>query len=221
MGSSEDKLSPLQRALLAAFFEKERGFFLTGGAALAGFYLRHRETSDLDLFTRDREAYERGFVALRAAADALGARLETRQEAPGFRRLLARRADEGVLVDLVWERVPASYPGLNERDGILLDPPEEIVVNKLTTLVARSEPRDLVDLMLLERTGCSIEAALPKALEKDGGCTPAMLAWVLSEVQVPDGATIPGGLAAAELRAFLSDLIERLLRLAAPKPEAG
>jgi len=43
MASSPDsKLSPLQVAVIAAFFEREHDFFLTGGAALAGFHLGHR-----------------------------------------------------------------------------------------------------------------------------------------------------------------------------------
>lgn len=96
---------------------------------------------------------------------------------------------------------------------------QEIAVNKLTTLVSRSELRDLVDLMLLERSGCSVEAALPKALQKDGGCTPATLAWVLSEIRIPDGEPLPGRVAPLELRAFLSSLIETALRLAAPAPK--
>lgn len=53
MASSSDKLTPLQRALLDAFFRQEQRFFLTGGAALAGFHLQHRTTLDLDLFTDD------------------------------------------------------------------------------------------------------------------------------------------------------------------------
>ncbi len=44
-------LSALQQDVPAAFFSREHRFFLTGGAALAGFYLGHRETHDLDLFT--------------------------------------------------------------------------------------------------------------------------------------------------------------------------
>jgi hypothetical protein len=35
--SSSDPLSRLQRDLLEAFFARSQGFFLTGGAALAGF----------------------------------------------------------------------------------------------------------------------------------------------------------------------------------------
>ena len=216
MESSTDRLTALQREFLTAFFEQERGFFLTGGAALAGFYLHHRETTDLDLFTRDPKAFERGVSSLHAAADKVGATLAVKQDAPGFKRYLVSRRSEGVLIDLVWERVPAAYDRTNERGGIILDVPEEIVVNKLTTLVSRSEPRDLVDLMLLERSGCSIEAALPKALEKDGGCTPATLAWVLSEIRIPDGVDLPGGIAPEELRSFLSGLIVLTLRLAAP-----
>ena len=132
--------------------------------------------------------------------------------------LLAFFAKESVLVDTVWERVPAAYPARIEQGGIVLDSPEEITVNKLTTLVSRSEPRDIVDLMLLERFGCSIEAALPKALQKDGGCTPATLAWVLSEVSIPADAALPGGVPPHEARAFLGNLVERLLKAAAPPP---
>ena len=99
---------------------------------------------------------------------------------------------------------------------IVLDSAEEITVNKLTTLVSRSEPRDIVDLMLLERSGLSIAVALPKALEKDGGCTPATLAWVLSQVHIPDTASLPAGVSAAETRAFLENLVERMVKAAAP-----
>jgi hypothetical protein len=47
----QSRLGPLQQKFLQAFFSKEKRFFLTGGAALAGFHLGHRETHDLDLFT--------------------------------------------------------------------------------------------------------------------------------------------------------------------------
>lgn len=65
----------MQRETLRAFFRNERGFYLTGGAALAGFHLRHRETNDLDFFTPDEDAFERGRHALEAAAESVGAAL--------------------------------------------------------------------------------------------------------------------------------------------------
>ncbi len=49
----QDRLSPLQREVLEGFFELAPGYFLTGGAALAGFHLGHRTTEDLDLFVHE------------------------------------------------------------------------------------------------------------------------------------------------------------------------
>jgi len=216
MESSRSRLTPLQQDLLRAFFDRERGFFLTGGAALAGFYLGHRETSDLDLFTLEGESFERGRHVLRAVAGGLGATLEARQIAPGFERYAALRGTETVIVDLVLERVQQAYPQKTDTNGIRLDPIEEILINKLTTALSRAEERDLVDLMFLERAGLSLESALPAALAKDGGCTPAALAYVLSQIRIPDGVPLPSGVAPAELRSYLEDLVKRLRDAAAP-----
>jgi hypothetical protein len=210
------RLTPLQRDLLAAFFAAERGFYLTGGAALAGFHLCHRETSDLDLFTFDDRAMERARHVLAELATRLGARLAVTQDAPGFRRVMVETSDEGVLVDLVREHVYQLHETKWERDGIVLDPPDEILANKLNTLVSRAEERDLVDVMFLEREGFGVESALPAALAKDGGCTPAQLAWLLSQIQIPDGIGLPAGVEPAELRAFVDDLVRRLRRAALP-----
>lgn len=210
------RLSLLQWDLLRAFFERERGFFLTGGGALAGFHLGHRETSDLDLFTVDEGAFTRGPHVLASTVAALGGVLETRQDAPGFKRYAMTRSDELLVVDLVLERAPQLYASKPSHGAILVDPPEEIIANKLATLVGRCEERDLVDVMMLERAGLRVEDALPGALHKDGGCTPATLAWLLSQIEIPDAARLPGGVPADELRAYVQDLVRRLRRAAAP-----
>lgn len=51
MERPSSRLTRLQVEVLAAFFEREQRFYLTGGAALAGYHLGHRETHALDLFT--------------------------------------------------------------------------------------------------------------------------------------------------------------------------
>ena len=211
------KLTTLQGEILDAFFQRERGFFLTGGAALAGFHLGHRMTDDLDLFTCQELAFERGRYVLADVASAIGGELHVRQDAPGFKRLVLTRRDEGVVVDLVKDTSHQLHANKLERDHIVIDPADEILANKLTALVGRAEERDLIDVMFLERAGYSVEAALPVALEKDGGCTPATLAWLLSEVTIPEGAVLPAGVSPAELRAYVSDLIARLLVLATPR----
>lgn len=216
--SVPSKLTAFQREVLNAFFQRERGFFLTGGAALAGFHLGHRTTDDLDLFTLQQGAFERSRFVLVDVAAAVGAVLDVRQDAPGFKRVILSRGEEGLVVDLVKDVSPQLHPDKLERDHVVVDPPDEILANKLTAIVGRAEKRDLIDVMLLERAGYSVEAALPAALAKDGGCTPATLAWLLSEVTIPDGIELPAGVPPAELRAYLADLIHRLLVLAAPEP---
>lgn len=210
-----DALNPFQRALLEAFFRRAPSFYLTGGAALAGFYLGHRRTEDLDLFTTE-DALESGERALQEAATELGASLERLQTAPDFRRRLVRRDGESLVVDLVRERVTAGQRAKVQRGTVKLDSIEEILANKLCALLSRAELRDLVDIIFLERAGLRIEDVLPDAMQKDGGLTPAQLAWVLSELRIGDDARIPGNLSAAELRAGLESLIHRLTRLAAP-----
>lgn len=216
MASSTDKLTLLQREMLDAFFEREDGFFLTGGAALAGFYLEHRTTDDLDLFAVAEKAFERGVYALVDAVAALGGSAVVRQEAPGFRRYFITRGEEGLVVDLVMERVPQLFPEKRVLRGIRIDPPEEIFANKLTTLVSRAEIRDLVDVMFLERAGYSLDDAAEAALEKDAGCTPATLAWVLSQIEIGDRAHLPADVSPKDLCDYLAELIKRLRRKAAP-----
>jgi hypothetical protein len=216
----------MQQEILAAFFRRERRFFLTGGGALAGFHLKHRRTADLDLFTtpgamEPAGGLDVGDVALRAAAQDIGATIENIETTPDFRRRLVKRWNDRVKVDLVLDRATQVHPDKQLIGDIRVDAPDEILANKLCTLLSRSEPRDLVDVYALQRAGLSIEAALPLAARKDGGLTPASLAWVLSQIEIGDDARIPGGVSPADLRAFLEDLITRLTRLAHPGPKGA
>lgn len=211
-----NKLSALQKDVLAAFFERENRFFLTGGAALAGFYLGHRETNDLDLFTLT-DVLDDGVAVLREIARQFEAKLESIQTSPDFRRLLMRRGEEAVVIDLVREHAAQKYADKNIVNGIRVDRPEEILVNKLCTLLSRSEVRDLVDVRALEIAGYQVEDAIPAAVAKDGGLTPAQLGWVLSQIEIGADVTPPGGVSAEKLREYLASLIKRLTHLAFPK----
>lgn len=209
------KLSALQQDFLRAFFAREPRFFLTGGAALVGFHLGHRETQDLDLFTLE-DALDAGAALAAEIARQWGASLESIQTYPDFRRLLLRRDDEAIVIDLVRERVAQLIPDKPIVNSIRVDPPAEIMANKLCTLLSRSEVRDLVDVRALEMAGYQIEDALPAAAAKDTGLTPAQLSWVLSQIELGNDLVPPGGVSVEELRQYLADLIARLTRLAFP-----
>jgi hypothetical protein len=218
-------LSPFQRQVLEAFFAQENRFFLSGGGALAGFHLGHRRTEDLDLFTIS-DALDDGDRALAVAAADLKATVHQIQTTADFRRRIIRRGEEAVVVDLVRDRA-AQGPNAKVNFGaVRVDPPEEILANKLCTLLSRSELRDLVDVQALEKAGFRMEDALPLAQLKDAGLTPASLGWVLSQInldRLPDGKVIVDGgpetdamPSRAELQLFLADLSRRLLTLADP-----
>jgi predicted nucleotidyltransferase component of viral defense system len=209
------KLTVLQQSILDVFFRTENQFFLTGGGALAGFYLGHRDTHDLDLFTLS-DTLEEGTRLLAETARELGASIESIVTSPDFRRQLVRRESESVLVDLVRERVAQLAAKKPIIRGIRVDPPEEIFANKLCALLSRSEVRDLVDVRALEMAGYRLEDALPVAASKDGGVTPAQLGWVLNEIRLGDDLVVPGGIPVQELRGYLDNLVERLTRLAFP-----
>jgi hypothetical protein len=142
--------------------------------------------------------------------------LEQLRSAPDFRRVLLTRGQESVVVDLVLDRVPQLVVEKPAVGDIRLDPPEEILANKLCTLLSRAELRDLVDVWALERAGFRIEDALPAASRKDGGLSAAQLAWVLSEVRIGEDARVPGDVDVATLRTYVAELVARLAALARP-----
>jgi hypothetical protein len=214
--SPRESLTALQQQVLHAFFAREPDFYLTGGAALVGYHLAHRTTDDLGLFTGDPEAFERGRRVIEAVAAALGATLVVGQESPLFRRVVVECAGGGVVVDMVCDRASGPASARPDHDGVRVDRAETILANKLTTILGRAEERDLVDVLCLERAGLRVEDALDAALAKDGGCTPATLAWQLSEIDIPDGAELQAGVDARTLRAFVTELITRLRKAALP-----
>lgn len=217
------KLTVLQRELLREFASREYRFFLTGGAALAGFYLGHRETEDLDFATLE-DALSEGAQQLVAAATAIGANAtEERLESAsgpeaGRRRFHVRRDDETTKVDLL---APdrQGYLARDTIDGIPMDRPEQILVNKLVMLAtrARHEPRDLVDIRALEQAGFKLEDAA-HAAQARLGFSPAVLASYLRELRLREDTSLPRGTSLAELEAYRRDLIDRLTRMAFPRP---
>lgn len=219
VGESRDslhsKLGPLQQKFLQAFFSREKRFFLTGGAALVGFHLGHRETNDLDLFTL-MDVMKEGSSAVAEAAREMGATLESIQTSPDFRRYILTLESEAIVIDLIRERVAQIIADKPVIGIIAIDPPEEILANKLCALLGRAEIRDLVDVRALEIAGYTIESALPAAASKDAGLTPGQLSWVLSQITLGDDLVPPGGISVEELRNYLDDLIARLSRLAFP-----
>ncbi len=107
MGSSpKDILSPLQWEFLSLFFQGAPPFFLTGGTALSAFYLQHRYSEDLHLFTLDGNAFDRVPLYAADTAKRLTAPVASLRTAPQFHRYKLSRQEESVIVDFVREVIP-------------------------------------------------------------------------------------------------------------------
>ncbi len=207
-------LTKLQWDLLAAFFAREQRFFLTGGAALAGFYLRHRTTEDLDLFAPPGPSLDDALNALRDACSACGAEVETLRSFADFKRVIARRGVESCVVDLVIDRAPAVDDLKSTFGAVRVDTLREIVANKICAVVGRAEAKDLVDLMELQQAGVDLATAVADASHKDASADPATIAWVLDQIVIGPEAPVPSGTDPAALDAFRLELVEKMRRLA-------
>jgi hypothetical protein len=209
--SSGGRLDELQKRILAALADVEPPFTLSGGGALAGVYLGHRVTRDLDLFWREQT--ELGdlprTVEMRLRED--GLRVSPVQRTPAFVRLHATDGERTAIVDLIAEASASVEPPRRHRIGdaeILVDTSRAILVEKLCALLERSEPRDLVDVEALVRNGEDLDTAIRDAPLRDSGFSPLTLAWVLRELDVTAGNSAAD---AARLDAFRERLIERLV----------
>ncbi len=199
--------TPLKRDFLRLWFTEEQRFFLTGGSALGLFYLDHRRSYDLDLFTGDEvEGKELQNLVLSVAAR-IGADCQILRTAPDFHRFRLMRGEERELVDVVVDRAPQLDKEKASFDGIRVDTLREIIANKLTTLLSRSEVKDVVDLYFLEQAGHDILAAIPDAKAKDGGWDPAVVSMLLDGLDVTElPPWLLRALTADDLRTFLHRL---------------
>jgi hypothetical protein len=188
---------------------------LGGGAALSGAWLSHRLSRDIDLLCHDASGV-RSFV--REAPEisrACGVPIEIVRDAGTFVRAHAVVGAYPLDIDVVFEGVGDIEAPL-VLDGVLVESLADMRASKLTCLLSRSEPRDLVDLLFLDRAGFPPEADLALALRKDGGVDPGVLAWLLGQFPTRPLPEMLEPLSEDDLRWFRDALRERIRRLAVP-----
>jgi predicted nucleotidyltransferase component of viral defense system len=209
--SPKDVLSELQWEFLSIFFKGSPPFFLTGGTALSAFYLHHRYSQDLDLFTVDTDAFDRVPLYVDDTATKLSASVVSLQTAPQFHRYRVSRKGESVIVDLVREVVPQISKEKRNFDGIVVDTLDDIVANKICTVISRAEIKDYIDLYFLDRAGYRLEDHIKLAQQKDAGVSQAMLAYLFSEFRlsrIPDYMISPASL--EDLQEYFQSLSRKL-----------
>jgi hypothetical protein len=219
---SGDRLTALQRRILGVLAGITPRWTLTGGGALAGVHLGHRETRDLDLFWRNRSELGTLVADALSVLRAAGLDVHVLRTAPALSELRVSDGRETCVVDLVAEPFPAIEPpeqAVVEGRAISVDSKHEILASKLATLLERSEARDLVDVKALLDAGGDLRAGLRDAPRKDAGFSPLTLAWVLKDFDPRPAVNALGWSAreAEELVSFRQWLIDRLTASAVPE----
>lgn len=208
-------LTPLQRRFLQAFFAHEVGrrFFLTGGTALAAFYLYHRRSMDVDLFTTDDDALPLARREIPLIADSLGCRARSGTTTPTFQVFMLASFDGPTLmIDLVRD-VDIQFGTRQEIEGIIVDAEENIAVNKILSIFGRTESKDFVDLYFLLQTRYDFKHLVVLAKQKDAGLSEFWLAGMMREVtKLKDLPPMLRPLTLEELQSFFLELADREFR---------
>ncbi len=189
---------------------------LGGGAALSGAYLGHRTTGDIDLFFHDGEEMRILVGALPDIATGAGMSSEILRDARSFVRARIGSGEGVTELDLVHEPQEDLEPPPDPLEGIIVESLVDLRAAKLTCILSRSEPRDLVDLYFLDRAGHAPEGDLGAALRKDAGIDPGVLAWLLASFPTEPLPSMLVPLSTDELLRFRDELAERMKRAAIP-----
>lgn len=148
----EQVLTLNQRAVIQLVAQEPelRDFYLTGGTALAAYYIGHRHSDDLDFFIADKPDLPFLHDFARRIQSALHAK------PPRYRRLYDRNefffATEKGELKIEFTRYPfPQFEVPQPRDGMRIDSLRDLTANKLMTMLDRFEPKDFIDLYFLLR----------------------------------------------------------------------
>lgn len=142
-------------------------FYLTGGTALAEFYLHHRFSEDLDFFTKDSINKESIDKLMKQIAAKLRAEVTQEVQMGIYLYFLHFAKNRRVLkVDFAHRPFSELETGTTYHQ-LKVASLWDITVDKLYTILHRSNARDFVDLYFAyQEVGCNQEQLLNGLIEK-------------------------------------------------------
>ena len=163
-------LSESQKTFLQLFsgLPDQEHFYLTGGTALAEYYLGHRLSFDLDLFTSETDLILPFSYRVEQAAQNAGLQVDMIRRFASFVEFQIKQGENTLRVDLALDSPFRFAPAEVGDAGVLVNDFQDIQTDKFLAFLGRAEPRDAVDLyFLLQRTQFKDLAEL--ARQKDPG----------------------------------------------------
>ena len=125
-------------------------FYWTGGTLLSHYYLHHRRSFDIDLFTEKKFLHDRLEPFIAALHANFGENNVTERKIYDRWEYLIDAGEEKIRCDLVY------YNGERKRqaplatyNGLLIDSLPDIAANKTMAYIDRNEVKDLFDVYML------------------------------------------------------------------------
>jgi predicted nucleotidyltransferase component of viral defense system len=179
-------LTKLQLNFLKAFFKAhlKTDFFLTGGTALAEFYLQHRLSEDIDLFTTNQEVnFTQVNVEIIKIINFLQAKIKHQVLTPSFIQYILQKNDSFLKIDVVKDTLP-HFGKIKKIGEIQVDSLENISVGKLLALFGRADAKDFIDLYFILKVEkkFTFEKIFNLAKKKDKGLEEFYLADMMTKV---------------------------------------
>lgn len=167
-------ISNIQRLVLGHFvgtLESDH-FYLTGGTALAEFYLKHRRSDDLDFFTSEEELIIPFSHRLEEMLKTERMTVQRQRGLRSFVELLVKLRQESTVIHLAQDtsfrfEQPKEFP---RYPKLKVDSLVDIASNKLLALFGRATLRDFIDVYVLIKKGLfTPEELVEKSKAKDPG----------------------------------------------------
>jgi hypothetical protein len=184
-------LSDFQKEFLSLFagLPDQDQFYLTGGTALAEYYLGHRLSYDLDLFTGEASLVLPFSHQIEQAVEKTGARARVVRRFASFVEFEISAGVNRLKVDLALESLYRLAPVEPGDAGVMVNNFQDIQADKTLAFFGRAEPRDAIDLFFLLKA-TPIERLMEGAKAKDSGFDPYWFAVALNRVsKYPDDIT--------------------------------
>lgn len=178
-------LTSEQKKFLELFFSYfPKQFFLTGGTALAEYYLKHRLSEDLDLFTTD-QSVDFGAVSLQIneLINQLNYEIEHQVSTPAFLQFILKGPKGYTLkIDIVKD-VPVHFGKIKKVGNVYVDSLENMAVGKLLAIFGRTAPKDFIDVyFLLKQEKMDFKKLFELSKKKDLGLNEFYLAEMFYQV---------------------------------------
>jgi len=143
-----------------------RSFYLTGGTALAEFYLQHRLSEDLDFFSENEVEPQAIAVFWKQHQKALGIKKVVFEQSFNRNLFFLHLAKEIIKTEFTY----FPFPRIEKKikiNKLFVDSLLDIAVNKVFTIYQKPRSRDFIDLyLIIKQTGWQIDDLVKKARMK-------------------------------------------------------